>query len=97
IGVVVKYVLLKEAYMLLKALMEAAKRIVGIKQTEKAVAKGIADRVYIACDADERITGKLRELCMEKNVEVSEVESMDKLGKVCGISVKAAVAAILKN
>ncbi len=81
----------------LRALAEAAKRIVGVKQTEKAVTKEIAKKVYIACDADERIIGKLRELCMEKNVKVVEAESMDELGKACGISVKAAAAAILKN
>ncbi|MCD8198986.1 MAG: ribosomal L7Ae/L30e/S12e/Gadd45 family protein [Phascolarctobacterium sp.] len=80
----------------LRALAEATKRIVGVKQTEKAVAKEIADRVYIACDADEKIIGKLRELCIEKKVEVLEAESMDELGKACGISVKAAAAAILK-
>ena len=82
--------------MTLEALMQAEKRIVGVKQTEKAVVKGTALKVYIAGDADERVTGKLTELCQENNVEIVNVENMAVLGQACKIHVKAAAAAILK-
>lgn len=81
--------------MTLDELMQAEKRTVGVKQTEKAVAKGSALKVYVAKDADERVTEKLVELCEEEAVTVVKVETMHELGKACGIHVKAAAAAIL--
>lgn len=82
--------------MSLEALVQAEKRAVGVKQTEKSVAKGNAAKVYVAADADERVTEKLLELCRENGIEVITVESMGELGKACGIHVKAAAASILK-
>lgn len=82
--------------MSLEALIQAEKRAVGVKQTEKSVVKNNAAKVYVAADADERVTDNLLELCREKNVEVVSVESMSELGKACGIHVKAAAAAVLK-
>ena len=81
--------------MTLDDLMQAEKRTVGVKQTEKAVVKGIALKVFVAKDADERVTENLVELCKEKAVELVQVETMHELGKACGIHVKAAAAAML--
>ncbi|MBR4958108.1 MAG: ribosomal L7Ae/L30e/S12e/Gadd45 family protein [Phascolarctobacterium sp.] len=81
--------------MTLDDLMQAEKRTVGVKQTEKAVAKGTALKVFVAKDADERVTEKLVELCKEKAVAWVEVETMHELGRACGIHVKAAAAAII--
>ncbi len=81
--------------MTLDDLMQAEKRTVGVKQTEKAVVKGTALKVFVAKDADERVTEKLVELCKEKAVALVEVETMHELGRVCGIHVKAAAAAII--
>lgn len=83
--------------MSLEALNQAEKKAVGVKQAEKSVVRNNAAQVYIANDADERVTEKLLELCRERNVEVISVESMNELGKACGIHVKAAAAAILKS
>ncbi len=83
--------------MTLEALMQAERRIAGVKQAEKAVAKDNALGVYIAADADERVTAKLRRLCRDKGVEVVCAGSMAELGQACGIHVKAAAAAILNH
>lgn len=83
--------------MTLDDLMQAEKRTVGVKQTEKAVNKGVALKVFVAKDADERVTEKLVELCEEKAVSVVLVETMHELGKACGIHVKAAAAAIINS
>ena len=83
--------------MTLDDLMQAEKRTVGVKQTEKAVNKGVALKVFVAKDADERVTEKLVELCEEKAVGVVMVETMHELGKACGIHVKAAAAAIINS
>ena len=80
----------------LDTLLQAEKRAVGVKQTEKAVAKNNAAVVYVAADADERITERLLELCRANDVKVVEMASMNDLGKACGIHVKAAAAAVLK-
>lgn len=83
--------------MSLETLRQAAKRTVGVKQTEKAVLKKTAICVYIACDADERVTGRLTGLCRESGVETVTTENMADIGKACGINVKAAAAGILKT
>lgn len=83
--------------MTLEALKQAAQRTVGVKQTEKAVARKAAELVFIGSDADERVTGKLKELCQTNGVPVVAIESMIEVGRACGINVKAAAAAILKS
>ncbi|MGM9529017.1 MAG: ribosomal L7Ae/L30e/S12e/Gadd45 family protein [Phascolarctobacterium sp.] len=83
--------------MTLDALKQAEQRTVGVKQTQKAVVKQVAEVVYIASDADERVTGKLLELCQASNVPTVTTESMLEIGKACSINVKAAAAAILKS
>ena len=83
--------------MTLEALKQAAQRTVGVKQTEKAVARQAAELVFIGSDADERITGKLKELCQTNGVPVVATESMIEVGRACGINVTAAAAAILKS
>lgn len=80
----------------MERLKNARKKTVGTKQTQKAVEKGQARLVYIAKDAEERITSPLISLCKEKGVEIVVVESMIELGKVCGIKVGAASAAIIE-
>ena len=82
---------------MLKQLTEAAKRVVGVKQTAKAVEKGTAALVFVAADADIRVSRPLLERCEAAGVEVITAETMQELGKACGIHVGAAVAAVLKD
>ena len=51
--------------------------------------------VFVARDADRRITEPVLRAARDRGLEVVEVESMTALGRVCGIAVGAAVAAIL--
>ncbi|MCR4420511.1 MAG: ribosomal L7Ae/L30e/S12e/Gadd45 family protein [Clostridia bacterium] len=78
-------------------LRQARKRIVGTKQTTKAVQRNQVKVVYVAADAEEKVVGPLLALCKEKNVEVITVDSMAELGKACGIQVGSAAAAILEE
>lgn len=75
-------------------LKAAKKRIVGTKQTSKAVEKGEAQVVYIALDSEKNIIENLEELCKSQSVEIVYVDSMTELGELCGIEVGAASAAI---
>lgn len=69
--------------------------VVGAKQVRRAVENGTARKVFLSDDADPRLTEPLFRLCAERGVEVETVPAMKALGKACGISVPAAVAAIL--
>ncbi|MFY0544911.1 50S ribosomal protein L7ae-like protein [Brevibacillus sp. H7] len=78
--------------------VERAKELtIGVKQTIKAVENQQVDTVFIAEDADKRLTQKVALLCKEKGVPVIYVDSMRRLGKACGIEVGAATAAIKKS
>lgn len=76
-------------------LRTAKRRAVGVKQTLKAVQAGAAVIVYIASDAEDRVVRSLRQELASRACEVVEVESMQLLGRMCGIDVGAAAAAIL--
>lgn len=72
------------------------RRVVGIKQSKKALLDGGAEAVYLAEDAEERVRLPLIELAAEKGVEVIPVSTMLELGAACGIDVGAAVVVQLK-
>jgi len=78
--------------------VERAKELtIGINQTTKALENDLLEEVYIALDAEKRLTQKVALLCKEKGVPVIYVDSMRRLGKACGIQVGAALAAIKKR
>jgi len=72
-------------------------RIVGTKQTLKALEAGEVKLVYLAKDADTRITEPVIERCKQMGIEIEYVETMAELGRACGIDVGAAVACLLKK
>ncbi len=72
-------------------------KTVGTKQTVKAMQKGIAEVVFIAKDADKKITERVVELCKNYAVEIFYADNMKQLGKSCNIKVGAAIAAIVKS
>ncbi|HHV46339.1 MAG TPA: 50S ribosomal protein L7ae-like protein [Tissierellia bacterium] len=76
--------------------IEAGKRVVGTKQVKRALLNDKAEKVYIAKDADIRVTKEIIELCNQKGIEIIYVDSMKKLGQQCNIDVNAASAALLK-
>jgi len=77
-------------------LKAAAQRAVGTNQTAKAISRGQARVVFVAQDADRRVTEPLLRAARERGMEVVEVPSMVALGRACGIAVGAAAAAILE-
>jgi large subunit ribosomal protein L7A len=76
---------------------QADKISIGTKQATKAIELGQAREVFIAKDADPRVTGKVIALCKKMGVQVIYVDSMKLLGKACGIEVGAAIAAVLNG
>ena len=77
--------------------LETSLRVVGAKQTLKAVQAEQAAVVYLARDADEHVTGPVRKECLSRGIEIVEVETMAELGRACSIEVGAAVAGVMKS
>ncbi len=75
----------------------ARRKVVGTKQTIKALENGEVIRIFIARDAEEKIIRPVLILCEAGNIEPQYIETMLQLGKMCGIKVKAAVAAITEE
>lgn len=75
--------------------MEAEKRVVGVKQSRKAIRDGRARRVFLAEDADPAITEPIAAECAAAGIPVETGHTMAQLGRACGISVGASVAAEL--
>ena len=70
--------------------------MVGVKQTKRALNDGKVLRVFLAGDADPRVTEPVEALSAEQGVDVVKVPSMKELGSACGIAVGSAVAALLR-
>lgn len=81
----------------LKILSDPSRRVVGAKQTAKALAKNEAALVVIAENADTKVTQPLEQKCREHKVKLVKVPTMDELGAACSIQVGAAVACVLKE
>lgn len=76
-------------------LTNAKKKVIGYKQSIKAIEKGLTQTVYLACDAEEKIRQPILEACKDRGIPVIETENIIELGKASGIQVGTAVAAIL--
>lgn len=79
----------------LELLRSSKKKLVGVKQTAKALEKGGLRVVFIARDAEERVVRPLVQVCEQFGVPVVYVETMGALGKACGIEVGAAAAGLM--
>jgi large subunit ribosomal protein L7A len=75
--------------------LQAQSISIGTKQTTRMVELGQALEVFVARDADPRITLKIINLCKKMGIKVTYVDSMKQLGKACGIEVGAAMAAVV--
>ena len=76
--------------------LKSYKKVVGIKQSQKALENNTVKTVIIAKDTEEKVLRSIKELCQKYSVEIRYADSMKELGKACGIEVGAAVACLLK-
>ena len=53
--------------------LHSAHKVIGVKQTKKAIKDGKAAMVYVALDAEKRVTGPIYELCTENHVQMVEI------------------------
>jgi large subunit ribosomal protein L7A len=76
--------------------LKSNKKVVGVKQSIKAIEAGTVKTVFAAGDADEKIVNNIKLLCQNNAVQFVLVDNMKLLGKACSIEVGAAVACLLK-
>ena len=76
--------------------LACADKVIGMKQSKKAILAGRAAKVYLAHDSDPQIQDLFRDLSLRAGVSVNDESTLSQLGKACGINVGAAVVTLLK-
>ena len=51
--------------------LHTAHKVIGVKQSKKAIRDGAAAQVFVALDAEKRVVGPIYELCSEHGMEVT--------------------------
>ena len=77
--------------------LHTAHKVIGVKQSKKAIRDGAAAQVYVALDAGKRVVGPVYELCSETGTKVTEITTMAELGDAVGIDAGASVVTVLRD
>ncbi len=77
--------------------VRAGSKVVGLKQSLRAIRDGLAAEVYLADDAQQSVRTPVLSLCAQMGIIPVHAPTMASLGKACGISVGASVAVSLKD
>ena len=64
--------------------LASQEKVIGVKQSRKAVREGRAKRVYLACDADPAITEPVAVSCEAAGIPVETEHTMAQLGREIG-------------
>ena len=72
-------------------------KVVGVKQTLKALKNGQGKVLYIAKDADSNITEPILKLAKVNSLQIIFVDTMKELGNLCDIDVASAAALLLED
>lgn len=80
---------------MLEELKRPQGRVVGTKEARKHLERDGVRKLFVAEDAEERVTADLLREAERRGVLIERVPSMAELGRACGIQVGAAAAALL--
>ena len=81
----------------LEKLRSSTNKTIGTRQTRKALERGHVAEVFVARDAADEVVDPVVKMSDDQGVTVKHVDTMMELGQACGISVGAAVAALLRD
>ena len=81
---------------MLQGLADVDRRIVGTKQLLRALDEGKVARAFVAADADLLLTKRVVDRCYDRGIPCTQMDTMEQLGRACGIDVGAAAAAVLQ-
>ena len=76
--------------------LKSAEKVIGAKQVTRAVKNGSVSCVYLARNAEPKVIEPIMRQCSQAEVTTEMVETMEQLGRACGIAVGSAVVAVLK-
>lgn len=71
------------------------KKVVGVNQVKRSILSSTVSVVYIAEDAETKVTNEILALCKKTQIPIIKVDTMKGLGNACGIDINAATAALL--
>lgn len=77
--------------------LKTTNHVIGIKQVTKALKRGQAKKIFIAADAEARVTEPLVKIANAQKVLTETLSTMKELGTACGIEVGAAAVAVLED
>lgn len=77
-------------------LLSRLPRVVGAKETRRAIDAGRAKAVFLARDADPALTEPIAQKARAAGLDTLSDFTMAQLGSACGIAVGASVAAALE-
>lgn len=77
--------------------LKDSSKVVGLKQTLRAIDKGNVKLVYIADDAQKHVIQKVIDRAGQQNVPIVHVPTMEELAQACNVEVKTATAALIVN
>ncbi|HBE78923.1 MAG TPA: 50S ribosomal protein L7Ae-like protein [Firmicutes bacterium] len=82
---------------MVQAIKEAKQKIIGLKQTLRAIQQDHVSAVYMANDVEEHILRKISGPCQEKQIPLIKTSLTQKeLGRLCQIEVGAAIVGIIE-
>lgn len=83
---------------MVQAIKEAKEKIIGLKQTLRAIQQNRVQVVYLANDTEDHVFRKISEPCRENGIPLIPANLNQKeLGQLCQIEVGAAVVALIKQ
>lgn len=81
----------------IQIIKEAKNKIIGLKQTLRAIQQDKVQVVYIANDIEEHILHQITEICEQKKVPLILLNFNQKeIGRFCQIEVGAAVVSLIQ-
>lgn len=79
----------------IQIIKENKEKIIGLKQTLRAIQQDKVVQVFVASDIEDHITNKIVASCEDKKIPITALNLTQKeLGKICQIEVGASVVAI---
>ena len=77
--------------------LKNAAKVVGVKQLQRALRDGVCSKVFLAEDAQTRITAPIVQACEQAGIPLEWAKTMRELGQACGIEVGASAAGLLRE
>lgn len=77
--------------------LEHGLKVVGTKQTQKAIDECLVEVLYVADDAQPEQIEQLIADAQSKHIDIVNIPTMIELGRACDVEVKTATAALIVN